>query len=113
MRWHLCLAEFDFQVKDKKGSANQQADALSRLRTNAENVFFDDDDEITAFLLDNSNESNVDDTELLGIDYHPLDEFLLFKKFPILTTPFSLLWSPMNPFHLNFMTVLAPKFVVV
>ena len=33
MRWRLRLSEFDFTVKYKKGAANTQADALSRLPT--------------------------------------------------------------------------------
>ena len=35
MRWRLRLAEFDFEVRYKKGKANTQADALSRLDTDA------------------------------------------------------------------------------
>ena len=33
MRWRLRISEFDFSVKYKKGTANTQADALSRLPT--------------------------------------------------------------------------------
>ncbi|CDF32470.1 unnamed protein product [Chondrus crispus] len=36
IRWRLRLSEFDFKIKYKKGKANSQADALSRLRTAGE-----------------------------------------------------------------------------
>ncbi|CDF40830.1 unnamed protein product [Chondrus crispus] len=36
IRWRLRLSEFDFEIKYKKGKANSQADALSRLRTAGE-----------------------------------------------------------------------------
>ena len=50
MRWRLRLSEFDFQVEYKKGKANTQADALSRLRTNGETSHIEDD-EIPCYLL--------------------------------------------------------------
>ena len=65
MRWRLCLAEFDFQVAYKKGKLNQQADALSRLRTLAETVT-SDPDEIPTFTLDATENS---DTQLSTSGY--------------------------------------------
>ncbi|CDF36784.1 unnamed protein product [Chondrus crispus] len=38
IRWRLRLSEFDFEIKYKKGKANSQADALSRLRTAEETL---------------------------------------------------------------------------
>ena len=38
IRWRLRLSEFDFKIKYKIGKANSQADALSRLLTEGENV---------------------------------------------------------------------------
>ena len=63
MRWRLRLAEYNFQIKYKTGTTNVHADALSRLRTNAETVQ-DDWDEIPSFLLEDDpsdvNENNHD-----------------------------------------------------
>lgn len=49
MRWKFRIKEFDFEIVYKKGRANTQADALSRLRTLGETVS-DFDDDITCFL---------------------------------------------------------------
>ena len=38
IRWRLRLSEFDFEIKYKKGKANSQADAMSRLLTEGETV---------------------------------------------------------------------------
>lgn len=46
MRWRLRLAEFDFEVKYKKGRKNQQAGALCRLLTNSESIRENEDDEL-------------------------------------------------------------------
>ncbi|CDF38384.1 unnamed protein product [Chondrus crispus] len=47
--WRLRLSEFDFEIKYKRGKANSQADALSRLRTAGETVH-EIDDEIPCFM---------------------------------------------------------------
>ena len=54
MRWCLRLAEFDFEVKYKKGLLYMQADALSRLTTTAETIP-DDEYNIPAFMSDMLN----------------------------------------------------------
>ncbi|CDF34164.1 unnamed protein product [Chondrus crispus] len=51
IRWRLRLSEFDFEIKYKKGKANSQADALSRLRTAGETVE-EIDDEIPCFMAE-------------------------------------------------------------
>ncbi len=51
MRWRLRLSEFDFEVRYKKGKANSQADALSRLATLGETVV-PVDEEIPCFTAD-------------------------------------------------------------
>lgn len=87
MSWLLRLAKFHFQVKYRKGSPNQQADAPKPLRTNAKTVYDDDDNDIPAFLLNNSNYNNVDDTKLLDIDYHPLDKVFDTQEVPNFNDP--------------------------
>ena len=57
VRWRLRLAEFNFQVMYKKGKENQQADALSRLRTLAETIQ-DDWDEIPSFMMEEEINEN-------------------------------------------------------
>ena len=52
IRWHLRLAEYDFEVKYKKGKVNTQAGALSRLNTAAETIVHDNSDDIPVFSLD-------------------------------------------------------------
>ena len=84
IRWRLRLAEYDFEVKYKKGKANTQADALSRLNTLSETIAHDDSDDIPAFLLE--DELNVelklnrahDDDDFIELEYAEEDE--LFAK---------------------------------
>ena len=52
IRWRLRLAEYDFEVKYRKGKINTQADALSRLNTAAETIVHDDSDDIRVLSLD-------------------------------------------------------------
>ena len=52
IRWRLRLAEYDFDVKYKKGKINTEPDALSRLNTTAETITHDDSDDIPVFSLD-------------------------------------------------------------
>lgn len=73
MRWWLRLAEFDFEVIYKKGTVDQQADALSRLRTKAETIYPDDDDDVLAFLLTDTIEIKSERTQLFDIAYHHLN----------------------------------------
>lgn len=82
MRWLLCIAEFDFQLKYKRRSANQQADSLSRLATNAETIYYDDDDAIPALLLPNTIENNSEQKEFLNIAYNPLDKVYATHEVP-------------------------------
>ena len=53
MRWRLRLSEFDFEVVYKKGKLNNQADALSRLRTLGETAV-DFDEDIPCFAMEES-----------------------------------------------------------
>ncbi|CDF38075.1 unnamed protein product [Chondrus crispus] len=61
IRWRLRLPEFDFEIKYKKGKANSQADALSRLRTAGETVD-EIDNEIPCFTAEPA-EGTVEDEE--------------------------------------------------
>ena len=54
MRWRLRLSEFDFAVKYKKGTANTQADALSRLPTTGY-TSVEVDEEIPCFTTEEPN----------------------------------------------------------
>ena len=54
IRWRLRLSEFDFQIKYKKGNANSQTDAFSRLLTEGETVDAIDD-EIPCFMAEPAN----------------------------------------------------------
>ena len=55
MRWRLRLAEYNFELAYKKGTLNQQADALSRLVTLSETIHEGDND-VPAFLLEEANQ---------------------------------------------------------
>ena len=70
-RWRLRLAEFDFEVRYKKGKDNQHADALSRLLTASPTVD-NDEDEIPSFLLEETN----DDLYLETLDLHATVDFI-------------------------------------
>ena len=52
MRWRLRLAEFDFEIQHKKGRLNTQADALSRLKTDAETVYDPEADVVPVYLAE-------------------------------------------------------------
>ena len=59
IRWHLKLAEFDFEVLYKRGYINTQADALSRLPTAGETTV-DVDDEIPCFAILDEEEDTIE-----------------------------------------------------
>ena len=80
MRWRLRLSEFDFDVEHKKGKANTQADALSRLTTLGETAL-DVDDEIPCFLLDMTHDT--------AASANDLDEGLMYEDVLLLTRPSS------------------------
>ena len=65
VRWRLRLSEFDFEVRYKKGKLNNQADALSRLRTLGETEV-DIDENVPCFIIEHTAvqnyNSNVDST---------------------------------------------------
>ena len=52
IRWRLRLAEYDFEVKYKKGKINTQEDAFSRLNTATETIVHDESGDIPVFSLD-------------------------------------------------------------
>ena len=66
IRWRLRLSKFDFEIKYKKGKANSQADALSRLLTAGETTD-EVDEEIPCFMAepDDATEENEEDFERL------------------------------------------------
>ncbi|CDF35613.1 unnamed protein product [Chondrus crispus] len=76
IRWRLRLSEFDFEIKYKKGKANSQADALSRLQTAGETVD-EIDDEILCFMAEPA-EGTVEDED----NSDALDDILAFKGGP-------------------------------
>lgn len=51
MRWLIRLAKYNFEVRYRKGKANTQADALSRLHTEGETIR-DENDDIPTFVID-------------------------------------------------------------
>ncbi|CDF38512.1 unnamed protein product [Chondrus crispus] len=67
IRWRLRLSKFDFEIKYKKGKANSQADALSRLRTAGETVD-EIDDEIPCFIAEPA-EGTVEDEESENVQH--------------------------------------------
>eukprot|EP00171_Calliarthron_tuberculosum_P001457 IDg1457t1 len=66
MRWRLRLAEYDFEVRYKKGHINCQGDCMPRLDSDSHTVV-EIDDEIPSFLLD----TNGDDVLTI---YEPLPD---------------------------------------
>jgi len=79
IRWRLRLAEFDFEVKYKKGKINTQADALSRLVTTGETIPHDDNDDIPVFELDLVNAElelnrSPEDVDFIDVQYAEIDE---------------------------------------
>ena len=78
IRWRLRLAEFDFEVKYKKGKANTQADALSRLHTSAETKPHDDNDDIPVFMNELDKNESIDqiDTDFIDLQYAKVDSEL-------------------------------------
>lgn len=67
MRWRLRLAEYDFEVGYKKGKANTQADALSRLVTDRETIP-DNNDDIQTFLIDEEPDKDYSFSYLLHME---------------------------------------------
>lgn len=67
MRWWLRLAKFNFQVKYKKGSSNQQADDLFRLHTNAETFYHDNNDAIPTSILTDTLYNNSEQRYFVNI----------------------------------------------
>ena len=64
IRWRLRLSEFDFELKYKKGKANSQAEALSRLLTKEETVD-EIDDEIPCFMAEPADATEIEE-EVFG-----------------------------------------------
>lgn len=58
IRWILCLAEFEFEVKYNKGNINIQADMFCRVNTMDETIPHGDDDDIAVFELELVNSRN-------------------------------------------------------
>ena len=78
MRWRLRLAEYDFSIEYKKGICNTQADALSRLRTDAEVEYDPDDVDIPVYSVDIDEENDDSDVvDFLNYDYAEGDLALL------------------------------------
>lgn len=83
-RWRLLLAEFNFQIKYKKGADNHHADALSRLLIASPTVDHGDDDYFPTFLMASDEDATPTDTAELGqrdddfveVEYEPYDELL-------------------------------------
>ena len=69
IRWRLRLAEYDFEVKYKKGKVNTQADALSRLHSSAETIPHDDNDDIPTFMTDLANTPSKNDVDPINVDF--------------------------------------------
>lgn len=67
MRWRLRLSELLFQVKNKKGSTNVHADALSGLETLFQTQITIDDD-IPCLMIDTSGTENQETSDT-PIDY--------------------------------------------
>ena len=76
IRWRLRLSEFDFEIKYKKGKANSQADALSRLLTEGETIDAIDD-EIPCFMAE-----SADATEDEEEDFGRVDDILALEGGP-------------------------------
>lgn len=91
MIWLLRLAEYEFEVKYKRGWKNQQDDAISDLLKNSETVTEDYDDKVFSLdfiSLSNYNES-LDDSELdfLYVQYADFDHHIARNPF-LVETPF-------------------------
>jgi transposase InsO family protein len=71
-RWRLRLSEFDFDIQYKKGRVNTQADALSRLRTDAETAFDPEADAVPVYLAEAIRA--VEEDETTGNDTRPSAE---------------------------------------
>ena len=67
IRWRLRLSEFDFEIKSKKGKANSQADALSRLLTKGETVD-EIDDEIPCFMAEPADATEDEEEDFGRVD---------------------------------------------
>ena len=74
--WRLCLSELDFEIKYKKGRANSQSEALSRLLTKGETVDAIDD-EIQCFMVEPAG-ATKDEEE----DFERLDDILALEGGP-------------------------------
>lgn len=79
IRWRLRFAEIDFGVKYKKGHANSQVNALSRLHAMSETISHDSNDDIPVFDLQIVNvelelNKTKDDTDLIDSQYAEIDE---------------------------------------
>ena len=94
MRWRLRLAEFDFNVQYKRGKLNQQADALSRLRTMAETID-DDSEEIPTFLITDSQQltneeestQHEEEEDILSLEDTKWDELFMILPEPTQSDP--------------------------
>lgn len=72
IRWRLSLAEFDFELKYKKGNGNAKADALSRLNIINNATLHDDHDNIPISLIESINlepglNQSPDDVDVINV----------------------------------------------
>lgn len=114
--WSLRRAEFDFEVRYKLGKANQQVDALSQLRTEAETVKSNDDDDILVFIIDDTVDNPPTDSiepDLMDPDYLSLDEFYATQEAPnsndTAFTPIELEDLASRQMHDRFGTEICPR----
>ena len=75
LRWRLRLSEFDFEIKYNKGKLNNQADALSRLRTLGETEV-DIDEDVPCYVIEDTDVQN-DDVNIIYDMPNKADELLI------------------------------------
>lgn len=77
--WRLRLAEFEFDVKYKKGKVKTQADALSRLNKTGETIHDDENDDLPVFFIERVNvelecKKSPKVFEVIDVQYAEIDE---------------------------------------